>query len=80
MIKLGQEAKSPLLVVRNLLDWQLLLDPLARVVPGTQLSEPLNVLDVPASGGLRVPGHNVGKQPDLFAGAADQVLKKAWIP
>ena len=80
VVKLTEEAKPPLLVVRNLLDWQLLLDPVAREVPWAQLGELLNIVDVLESGGLGVPGHNVGKQSDLLAGAAEQVLQKAWIP
>ena len=45
-----------------------------------QTGELFQVLDVPAGGGLGVPCHNVGQQPDLPAGTVQQVLDKARVP
>ena len=57
-----------------------LIDDQARVVPGTLVSEVLNVLDVLVGGRLGVPCHNVGQQSDLLARTLQQVLNKARIP
>ena len=66
----AEQANSPLFSIRNLLDRQLLPDDQARVVPGTLVSEVLNVLDGLVGGRLGVPCHNVGQQSDLLARTA----------
>ena len=51
---------SPFLSIMNLLNWQLLPDDQARVVPGALVSKVFNILDVLEGVGLGVPCHNVG--------------------
>ena len=74
------QTNSPFLSIRNLLNWQLLPDDQARVVPGALVSKVFNILDVLEGVGLGVPCHNVGQQPDLLAGIVQQVLDKARLP
>ena len=68
----GDQSNSPFLSIRNLLNWQLLPDDQARVVPRTLVSKIFNVLDVLEGSGLGVPSNNVGPPPDLLAGTVQQ--------